>query len=113
MGYTYLASPYSHPDPEIRHARFEAVNHAAADLMKQGEIIFSPISHSHIIARDHDLPADWDFWERIDIEFIKKCDALLVLMLPGWKQSKGVQAEIRLARLINIPVKYLEWEEEK
>jgi hypothetical protein len=107
MAFIYLASPYSHPDPEVRHQRFEAVNSAAAALMKKGYVIFSPISHSHIIARDHDLPMEWDFWERIDIQFIRMCKELWVLMLPGWDESKGVKAEIKIASDLNIPIKYV------
>jgi hypothetical protein len=111
MGFTYLASPYSHPDPEVRHQRFEAVNKAAAELMRRGHVIFSPISHSHIIARDHDLPTDWEFWERIDLEFVKKCDELWVLKLDGWEESKGVWAEICIAKSLDLPVKFIALEE--
>jgi nucleoside 2-deoxyribosyltransferase len=107
MGFIYLASPYSHPDPEVRHQRFEAVNRAAANLMRQGYVVFSPISHSHIIARDHDLPTDWEFWERIDIEFVKKCDRLFVLMIDGWDKSHGVRAERTLAHSLGIPVEFI------
>lgn len=108
MGFIYLASPYSHPAPEVRHQRFEAVNKAAAELMRRGHVIFSPISHSHIIARDHDLSTDWGFWERIDLEFVKKCDELWVLKLDGWGKSRGVNSEISYAQLLGIPVKFIE-----
>jgi len=111
VGFIYLASPYSHPDPEVRHQRFEAVNRAAANLMRRGHVIFSPISHSHIIARDHDLPTDWDFWERIDVEFVKRCDELWVLKLNGWEESRGVCHEVDCAKFLDIPVKFIEPEE--
>jgi Domain of unknown function (DUF1937). len=43
----YLASPYSHPDPLVREARFDAACRAMADLVHAGQIVFSPIVHGH------------------------------------------------------------------
>ena len=103
----YLASPYTHPNPEIREQRFEAVCRVAAELMRRREIIFSPIAHSHSIAA-FGLPTHWEFWEMVDREHLKRCDELAVLMLEGWKTSRGVQAEIRIAAELGKPVRYLE-----
>ena len=38
----YLATPYSHRDPEIRRARFDEVNKIAAKLMCKGYLVFTP-----------------------------------------------------------------------
>lgn len=48
----YLATPYSHPDPKVREARFQAVNAVAAQLMRDGHHVYSPISHAHPTLRD-------------------------------------------------------------
>jgi len=53
----YLASPFSHPDPAVREQRFEAACRAAADLIRQGKSIFSPIAHSYGICR-YGVPLD-------------------------------------------------------
>ena len=103
----YLAVPYSHPDPAIRQQRFEAVNVVAAKLMLEGLHIFSPISHTHPIALAGDLPTGFDFWEQYDRAILETCRQVLVLMLDGWKESKGVTAEIAMAQKIGIPVDYL------
>ena len=103
----YLASPYSHPDPAIREERFRAACRAAAQLMRIGNIVFSPIVHSHPIAL-HGLPTDWRFWERHDREHLVRCDEVVVLMLNGWQESEGVHAEIRIAAELGKPVRYLE-----
>ena len=103
----YLASPYTHPDTVVRQQRFEAVCRAAAELMRRGEIVFSPIAHSHPIAA-FGLPTHWEFWETVDREHLKRCNELVVLMLDGWKTSRGVQAEIRMAAELGKPVRYLE-----
>jgi hypothetical protein len=94
----YLACPYSHPDPEVEAARFEAANVAAGALMKRGDLVFSPISHSHPIHLAHGLPGDFGFWKAFDVWMIGACEAVVVLLLDGWQQSKGIAAEIALAR---------------
>lgn len=100
----YLACPYSHPDSDVRQARFEAVNVVAAKLMRAGHIVYSPISHSHPIAEAGGLPLGWDYWERVDREFIAWADAVHVFCLDGWKESRGVQAEIKMAAEMGKPV---------
>ena len=102
----YLAVPYTHPDRAVRLARFRAVNKAASLLMQQGHHVFSPISHSHPIAEEGGLPTSWEFWEKYDIEVLKMCSQVIVLMLDGWKESKGVAAEIEIAEGLGIGVRY-------
>ncbi|WP_034603197.1 DUF1937 family protein [Maridesulfovibrio frigidus] len=92
----YLACPYTHPDPEVRKSRYEAVNIAAAKLIVAGHIVYSPISHSHGITNTG-LPMDWNFWKRIDQEFIRWADQVWILKLDDWKKSHGIAAEIELA----------------
>lgn len=103
----YLASPYTHADPAVREERFRAVCRAAAELMRRGTLVLSPIAHSHPIA-GFGLPTNWEFWERMDREHLKRCDELVVLMMDGWKESRGIQAEIRIARELGKPVRYLD-----
>jgi hypothetical protein len=100
----YLAVPYSDPDPAVREWRFEKVNAAAAVLMRAGLHIFSPISHTHPIAKAGELPLGWDFWEGYDRAILQTCAALLVFMLPGWSNSSGVYGEAKIAGEINLPV---------
>ena len=104
----YLATPYSHRDPAVKQARFEAVNKIAADLMRAGEHVFSPISHTHPIALAGDLPGGWDYWEAYDRVMLAACDTLIVLMLPGWIESTGVCAEIKIARETGMIIEYME-----
>jgi len=104
----YLACPYSHPDPSVREARFHASNRAAAQLMGHGVIVFAPISHTHPIAMDGDLPKGWDFWERYDRAVLSCCWKVIVLCLPGWRESVGVQAEIKIAGELGIPIEYID-----
>lgn len=103
----YLASPYSDPDPHVRERRFHAANLAAAKLMNLGEIVFSPISHSHPIAVDSGLLTDWEFWQEFDRAILPMCYKIYVMQSDGWDQSVGVQREIEIANEIGIPVEYI------
>lgn len=103
----YLASPYSHPNPAVRQARFEAACRAAAKLFKDGHHVISPVVYTHPIAQ-HGLPLDWAFWQSFDRHLLEMCDELWVLTLPGWRESRGVLAEVRLASESGKPVRYVD-----
>ena len=107
-GYIYVACPYTHKDPKVRTERFEAVNKYCAVMMKKGYHLFSPISHTHPIALAGDLPVDWDFWEQYDRAMLEPARVVHVYCLPGWKESKGVRAEIRIAEEKGIHVEYIQ-----
>lgn len=97
----YLAIPYSYnPDQSAKIA-----NKVAADLMTQGHVVFSPISHSHAIA-DH-LPAnlrtDSEWWMTQDLPFVKWADMVVVVCIGEMgaqliAESKGVQREFEYAK---------------
>jgi hypothetical protein len=104
----YLATPYSHPDPEVREKRFKAAAYIAGVLMTRGNIVFSPISHTHPIAMECNLPTDFAFWDKFDREFIAYSEKVLVVKLDGWDESKGIAGEIAIATSLGIPVEYVE-----
>lgn len=104
---TYLACPYSHPERSVRVERFEAANNAAGLLMARGYLVFSPLSHTHPIAEHHDLPKGWDYWEQFDRAYLAASRLVVVLCIDGWRESKGVTAEITIAEEMGIPVHYM------
>lgn len=104
----YLASPYSDPDPIIMEARRVAACRTAAFLIAQGVAVISPIAHNTAIIREAGGQTGWDIWKAQDIAMLSACHELAVLMLPGWKQSVGVQDEIRIATERGIVVTYFQ-----
>jgi len=104
----YIASPYSHDDNAVMERRFDEVCRITGRLMAQGFIVFSPIAHTHPIAVRSALPRGWDYWRKFDNEFIRGSEKVIVAMMDGWKESKGVQAEISIAKELGIPVEYME-----
>ena len=104
--FIYLAVPYSHKDPKVREERFKKANAVASDLIKRGNLVFSPISHSHPIAQEGALPIDWSFWKVFDYKLLSICDELIVYCLDGWEESTGVQREIELAEAMELRISY-------
>ena len=107
MSFIYLASPYSHPEPEMRVLRFNEACRVAGLLMKEGHTVFSPIAHSHAIEQTFDSIEPGPFWMKQDIPILRHADAVYVLMLDGWDKSKGVAQEVELAKQAMIPVEYI------
>lgn len=106
----YLAIPYSIWDLE---KSFKLANKMAAKLMKEGYIVFSPISHSHPIGKlltDHQL--DHDFWMNQDLPWLECCDRVILAVpnIPNVEKlianSKGISRELEKASELNIPVSY-------
>ena len=109
----YLAAPYTNfsdrSDLALPESRYQEACKAAAKLMQSGDVVFSPLSHSHHIADylARDLRASHSFWMNQDLAILKHCSRLTVLMLDGWEGSKGVAEEIAFARRHGIPTNYL------
>lgn len=102
----YLASPYSHVDAAVRQRRYEAACAVTAAMLKRGVVVFSPIVHSHPLVA-HGLSGEWDFWQPVDQVYLDASRALMVLQLPGWRESVGVQWEIEYARAAGKPVGFI------
>lgn len=103
----YIATPYSHPDQSIRQARYEAVTDYAAMLFNLGCNPFSPITHSHPMAERNKLKGDWEAWKEVDRQHIEWADEVYVFCQDGWENSKGVRAEIEIARTLGKPINFV------
>lgn len=91
-GFVYLGSPYSlYPDHD---EAAEIVAAAAAGLMAQGLVVYSPIAHGHYVSQQGDLPTSWEFWKAQCQPLIDAASALAVLKMEGWGKSVGLQYEI-------------------
>jgi hypothetical protein len=95
----YLASPYSHPDATVRQARYDAAVREVAVLFTEGVMCLSSIVHSHPVCLAlGNREFAFEYWKEFDQELILRCDGIIVLLLEGWRESKGVMAELEFAR---------------
>lgn len=100
----YLASPYTHADPDVQTARFFAACEAAAQIAAAGFAVFSPIAHSVPLCT-YGAPDSADYWQGLDDAIMRgACDCVVVLCLDGWTLSRGVSHEVALAYGLGLPV---------
>lgn len=100
----YLSSPYTHKSEDVEQERFEQALLAAGYLINSLELVFSPIAHSHPIAKACKLSGSYDYWIRLNQAWIRACARLYLLQIPGWKESIGVRAEFDYAQALKTPV---------
>lgn len=109
----YLATPYTKFPYGIEYAAQHAAK-IAAKLIADGENVFSPIVHSHLIAHCSGLdPLNHDFWMHVDKAFMEKCDGLIVCMMASWSKSKGIRVEIDAFKKMGKRIRYYDPETDK
>ena len=104
----YLAIPYSDDSEEVMAFRTEVSDFIFSELSKEGRVIYAPISSCHHIAIRHGLPRNYEFWEKMCEAFVGASKRIIVICLPGWKESTGVTAELKLAKELGLEIEYLD-----
>ena len=108
-GAIYLAAPYTARDPAVEQARMQAVKHVSDRLIRQGQVVFSPLEYTEAMQQRGIVPPQG--WYLFDLAMLRGCVKLLVLALPGWRESQGVIMETAAAKALGIPVEVLTVEE--
>lgn len=108
-GYAYLATPYSQYPSGVNQAFIDACA-AAAWCVKRGIGMFCPIVHTHPIAIYGDIPLkDHGIWLPADQPMMDAAACMLICEMPGWRESHGIQHEMRVFAQANKPVEALPW----
>ncbi len=106
----YLACPYTHPDRRVREERFRVATRAAAQLIEEGLIVYSPITMTHpidvLLAADKQTLGS-EYWVAFDEAFMEICSEMVVLTVKGWGDSSGVNTEIGYFHNRGKPVRYM------
>ena len=107
----YLACPYTDPDPAVRKARFDVATAVAADLIRAGRIVYSPITMTHpidmVLAGETNTLGS-DYWVAFDEAFMAMCSEMIVVRLDGWQRSNGIKREITYFQERNKPIRYMD-----
>ncbi|WJJ55011.1 DUF4406 domain-containing protein [Xanthomonas phage RTH11] len=90
----YIAGPMT----GLPEYNFPAFNAAAEELRATGATVYNPADHGLIDG------AAWDDYLRFDIGNLVKCES--IYLLPGWSNSKGARMEYKLARKLDIAVRF-------
>lgn len=122
LALVYLVTPYTCKEQKgqkvrrrIENERFKIVTEVSVLLIKQGYVVFSPITQSHTQKKIAEkmgisLNGNWAFWREFDLTLLRLCDMVFVLKAPGWTVSDGVTNEIEEAISKNLPVKYITYD---
>ena len=106
----YLACPYTHPDHTVREQRFRLATQAAAELIRQGHIVYSPITMTHpidVVMAEGTETLGSDYWVQFDEAFMAVCAEMVILQIEGWDESRGIQREIDYFHSKGKPVRFM------
>lgn len=107
---TFIAFPYTHDSPEITRWRMNMFWKYSGRMLSEGDFVISPMSMLSAAENTH-KGLDFDNWSSYCEALILKSDKLCVLRLPGWENSQGVLAEIKIAETNGIPVTFMDLDE--
>lgn len=114
MPYSYVALPYSSgtdyrfPHKEERKKfRYRMALRYIYWAASRGEHVICTIAMTHEPAELYGMPDDAGYWYDFNLAVIEKAASVTLLMLPGWKDSMGVRAELELAQSLKLPIRYI------
>lgn len=80
----------------------------AAALFRAGVVVYSPIAHTHAIAKTGGLELGFEQWAAFDEAMIAASDGMIVVKMDGWQDSAGIAAEIVICKRLGKPVQYMD-----
>lgn len=106
-GYWYVCTPYT-KYPKGLEAAFHDACVVTARLIRLGFKVFCPIAHTHPIAAHGFDAKDGALWLEQDRPLFDAATGVIVVMLDGWRESSGIQAEVQWAKDQGKPILYME-----
>jgi hypothetical protein len=100
----YLATPYTKYPAGIEAAFRDAAS-LAAELLRSGISVYSPIAHCHPLSVHGGIdPLDHSIWIPFDAAMMRAADVLIVAHMEGWQESYGVAHEIDVFTKAGKPI---------
>ena len=98
----YISGKYTGKDLREVEKNIRVAEEAAIKIAEKGIKYFCPHTHSNHM--DFYAPkVTHEYWMDLDLYFIRKT-ATCMLMLPGWRASKGAVIEENLANELDLPI---------
>lgn len=106
--FDYLATPYTHNDPEVREARACIALAYVEAFFGVGRWMFSPIAYLHQIALLGRLPESSEPYRAFNFAMLASARRLVVVRMCGWLTSQGVAEEIAEAKRIGKTIEFID-----
>lgn len=92
----YLLSPYTSTYHHTQEYRYQVINDIMVSLRRAGWNAYSPVALCHPIATMSGLPGTYTHWKTLCDILINNSRIGFLIKLPGWEESAGVQAELKI-----------------
>ena len=102
MKIIYVAGPYSAGNVIDVLKNIGRGQKVCAELFQRGFAPFCPWHDKSFITDNPEAVFNVEQFYEYSMEFLRRSDA--VLLIPGWKDSKGTLSEIKTAESFGIPV---------
>lgn len=90
----YILVPYTHKNPRIRQWRVDTAAMFCAAMRNHGHHPYCAIVECHSVEAFMDGDrGDFSNWEAYNRLMMQRCDAAIILPLPGWEASVGIAGE--------------------
>src|SRR5438067_11503686 len=96
----YIAGKYSDKDRRKIDAYVNKADAAAREVARMGHVPFCP--HKMTNYWENDPVLKYEDFLRIDREWLRFCDA--ILLLDNWQESQGAKEEFRMAEQMGLQV---------
>ena len=104
----YIGNPYTSDDPSLIRRRAKRIIDLTAEVYSfypDIQIVpFSPIALTDQFAYLKSLTEE--MWRELVMQYLIRCDAMIVVMFPGWQDSVGLKMEIDYCKKHKVPVMY-------
>src|SRR5262245_34388120 len=107
MSYSFLSSPYTHPEGPIRQHRYERACDALLWSKEKGMTLYSPVVLWHPMSLSRGLPPDSPYYAVHTRAMLRTSSVVYVLAIEGWDVSPGIASERKSAQSFDIPVAFI------
>lgn len=95
----YVSGKYSAPTHDEVQANIDAAAVIAKELWQKGHAVICP----HLNTAHFEIPGvTYEDYIKGDLNMVRRCDAMV--MVPGWKDSRGACEERAYAEQLGIPI---------
>lgn len=102
----FVAAPFYSDDKDVRRERTKIVAHYCQQLLKQGICCLSPVIFGTKVLDFYELPANFEFWEKLSYQYLDLSTEVHVLRIDVWDKFKGLSKEIEYATKLKLPILY-------